>query len=383
MKIGIENVGIDDYVIIVAGLAMIPFTGLGMLLGFKGLGKDMWEVPFDNITYIFEIYFIDESIFFLILALTKTAIILFYLRIFPDRGFRKIAYGMLAINVIWGFVVILITIFQCAPVHYFWERWDKTTNGKCNNSHAQAWASAIVNIVLDLAILILPLPQLLKVALKPKKKFHVCMMFSVGIFVTITSILRLRTLIQFANSHNPLWDYVPATYWSAIEADVGIICACMPAIRSLLGSYFPALFDTSISSSGGVNSTPYMPPPPQILSQTHRSRAGLKPGDENHFVQLDEIHMDEYTLGGGGGGGGGGGERKTEREKMRERREKEMAGDLEDDDDHDHAYPGGATADFHSEHGSERGIIQKRSESQMEQRRSLEKGRRGTMGLAV
>lgn len=37
-------------------------------------------------------------------------------------------------------------------------------------------------------------------------------------------------------------DYVGVGYWSTIEVDVGIICACLPAIRSLLRGCWPTMF---------------------------------------------------------------------------------------------------------------------------------------------
>jgi hypothetical protein len=44
-------------------------------------------------------------------------------------------------------------------------------------------------------------------------------------------------------------DYVTLGYWSSIELHVGIICACMPAIRQLLRNVFPsALGSTNIDS---------------------------------------------------------------------------------------------------------------------------------------
>lgn len=40
-------------------------------------------------------------------------------------------------------------------------------------------------------------------------------------------------------------DYVEVGYWSTIEAPVGVICACMPAIRSLFSLVFPRMFGTT------------------------------------------------------------------------------------------------------------------------------------------
>jgi hypothetical protein len=41
-------------------------------------------------------------------------------------------------------------------------------------------------------------------------------------------------------------DYVEIGYWSTIEVDVGVICACMPAMRSFFVHLFPKLFGTTV-----------------------------------------------------------------------------------------------------------------------------------------
>jgi hypothetical protein len=53
-------------------------------------------------------------------------------------------------------------------------------------------------------------------------------------------MLRLKWLIQFANTENVTWDYTPVGYWSTLEVHVGIIIACLPALRSLQHRLFPS-----------------------------------------------------------------------------------------------------------------------------------------------
>lgn len=91
--------------------------------------------------------------------------------------------------------------------------------------------------------------------------------------VTLVSILRLSSLIHFAATQNltcefslscPMivclhssfkGDYVTVGYWSTVECDVGVICACLPAIRSLLRQAAPGMFgDTEQTKSYGMNS---------------------------------------------------------------------------------------------------------------------------------
>lgn len=68
--------------------------------------------------------------------------------------------------------------------------------------------------------------------------------------VTVISIVRLQSLITFANSSNATWDNLPVSLWSTIEINVGIICACMPTVRLLLLKLFPKLSSTYRDMSG-------------------------------------------------------------------------------------------------------------------------------------
>lgn len=64
--------------------------------------------------------------------------------------------------------------------------------------------------------------------------------------VTIVSILRLQSIIQFrAGSLNPTWDYFDVSIWSVVEINVGLICICLPSFRVLLVRLFPKLQGTT------------------------------------------------------------------------------------------------------------------------------------------
>jgi hypothetical protein len=67
--------------------------------------------------------------------------------------------------------------------------------------------------------------------------------------VTVVSILRLQSLLQFANSTNLTWDNLAVTTWSTVEINVGIICACMPSLRVLLVRIFPKILGSTRNTS--------------------------------------------------------------------------------------------------------------------------------------
>lgn len=59
--------------------------------------------------------------------------------------------------------------------------------------------------------------------------------------VTVMSVLRLQSLINFASKSNSTWEFYDVSLWSTIEICVGIMCACLPTVRLLLVKLFPIL----------------------------------------------------------------------------------------------------------------------------------------------
>src|SRR5690242_5691611 len=67
----------------------------------------------------------------------------------------------------------------------------------------------------------------------------------------VISLIRLSTLSKGIHTQDPCWDNAPAAYWSVIELNCGIMCACLPTLRPLAQKYIPRLVPTSYGSGGG------------------------------------------------------------------------------------------------------------------------------------
>lgn len=104
----------------------------------------------------------------------------FCLRIFPRKELRTTVYSLIGISAAFGTAFTLTCLFNCTPVSYIWESWDGEHKGKCINFHIFAWVHAAINIVLDITIIAVPIPELLRLSLSKKKKFYIIMMFSFG-----------------------------------------------------------------------------------------------------------------------------------------------------------------------------------------------------------
>lgn len=125
--------------------------------------------------------------------LTKVSILLFYvsdrtvkpyvktnmikLRVFPSQKFRITTLAIMLSVMISGTVVILIAIFQCWPIS---GAWNPANKSRCIDVNALAYGASGVNIAQDIIIMVLPIPQLLKLEMTRKKRFHLLFMFGLG-----------------------------------------------------------------------------------------------------------------------------------------------------------------------------------------------------------
>lgn len=111
----------------------------------------------------------------------KLSILAFYLRIFTTKSFRLATYIVMTVIIAFLVTCEFITIFQCTPISFAWKGWKGEMKGHCINIWALAWFTSPFNIVLDIVVMALPLPHLLRLNLSRKKKFQVASMFSVGL----------------------------------------------------------------------------------------------------------------------------------------------------------------------------------------------------------
>lgn len=157
-----------------------------------GLGRDIWTVPFNDITLTLEYFNILTYIYICLTWLTKVSILLLYLRLFPDVTFRNIVKGMIvSFGIIWvGF--LLGSILRCQPVSYAWKFWDGEHQGTCPDIlvSAQGWPHVAFNISADLIVLLLPLPTISRLNLPLEKKLSVMFMLSTGILWVDTVLSR-------------------------------------------------------------------------------------------------------------------------------------------------------------------------------------------------
>ncbi|KAH6952510.1 hypothetical protein BKA56DRAFT_605028 [Ilyonectria sp. MPI-CAGE-AT-0026] len=250
---------VDDLITALATVFIIPISGVIIAAVKTGLGRDIWMLEPEEITEFLKLYYFAELLYPLCLYPSKAAFLFFYLRIFWSQTFRRITYGTIVFTCAAGLSSTIVNIFQCRPVSYAWTGWDGEHTGHCMNMNYQAWSNAGISIALDFWIIGLPISQIASLTWHWRRKAEAFLMFGIGLFITIVSIIRLRYLVFYQRTVNPTWDLVPLTNWSLVEVDVGVICACMPALRILITRVLPDLLTSSDSNRRPAPTGPPMP----------------------------------------------------------------------------------------------------------------------------
>ncbi|KAH8667855.1 hypothetical protein BGZ61DRAFT_289313, partial [Ilyonectria robusta] len=305
------GLGIDDWLILGTFVSVVASTVCNIRGAVpNGVGRDIWTLTPTNITRNTLSFYIMGVLYFAQIALMKMSLLFFYLRIFPGQLIRHLLWGTIIFNALFGVSYIFVAIFNCHPISFFWNRWDGEHKGRCTDLNAIAVSNATISIALDLWMLVLPISQLGSLNLHWKKKVGVALMFCVGTFVTVISILRFHSVLQFgSNSHNPTWDYTDLSIWSMAEVNVGIMCACMPAIRLLLAQTFPKVLGSSrrsvtegqgdkdqsgngnlrVNTTSDIDRSQHKGIPSKGVDRQRIGDVDLSDGDEARLVHMDDL----------------------------------------------------------------------------------------------
>ncbi|SPJ70988.1 uncharacterized protein FTOL_00716 [Fusarium torulosum] len=181
---------------------------------------------------------IPARIFYaLFLWCLKLGLLAFYSRFIDVFRWGKSVADALWWFIIATFVAVLITILaECRPLSLMWalNRDDNSntlkfatlwmsanvvTEAACNRAVGNLILMAVCNIVINLALIILPFPMLRHLRLDLKEKLQLGFLFSVGTVLVAITILRLPLILNESVSQKS------RSLWASIE----ILCACVVA----------------------------------------------------------------------------------------------------------------------------------------------------------
>ncbi|MCJ1405072.1 hypothetical protein MMC11_008298 [Xylographa trunciseda] len=223
----------DDWLIVAAlvmtwsaCLLMITSTqhGFGQHMAVEGSFEDRVGVA----SYWFKSFYAYETVYTVGITLTKYSILLFYSRIFKERYFKLALWVTTGIVTVWFVAIELSVLLECIPIHALWD----FGPGQCIDLKAFFLGSGVPNVILNVVILVLPLPMIWTLQIERSQKIALSSVFLLGGFIVIVSIVRV-VILNSLEEVDITWEFVNAGLWTSVEPAIGVCSACLPIMRSL------------------------------------------------------------------------------------------------------------------------------------------------------
>ncbi|KAL4908219.1 hypothetical protein BDW74DRAFT_147073 [Aspergillus multicolor] len=246
-----KSLWVDDWATLSSAILEAVYAGLTVAQTRWGLGLNAEYLPEANEIMMGKMQYIEGPIYTLALLGFKISLLTSYLRFGGFiRLYRMVILGVIVACVCNQIAFTFVISFGCNPVA---RQWDKAIPGTCIDTVASYYGIAGTSLGFDAIIITLPLPILGKLQLKLRQKIFLCMLFSLGFFVTIIQIIRIFT-VKHLKTYT---DSEPVILWSHVEVSLGIIISCVPTY----GPYFRAL---------AINISSYRRRPTQGYEQSYR-----------------------------------------------------------------------------------------------------------------
>ncbi|KAI9929526.1 hypothetical protein MW887_000999 [Aspergillus wentii] len=196
---------------------------------FNGVGLSVKSLPHDERQRI-QFKFWAPS-----MAFIKISIILFLKRLLGTlRPYTIISYCLIVFITLWAIAALLVNIFQCKPVQYYY---NKDIAGHCMPGQRQFFqAMGSIALVEDVIVLCLPIPVVWKLQITSRQKIAITIVFSLGGLVCIFSLMRLIEFRNFVVT-DLASSSAKESVWTCLEIDIAIICGSLPLMKPLLAGF--------------------------------------------------------------------------------------------------------------------------------------------------
>ncbi|OTA98156.1 hypothetical protein M426DRAFT_120744 [Hypoxylon sp. CI-4A] len=168
----------DDWTVYIALALNIATCGMCLKLLDLGLGFHRQVVP-QGVEPFLKLFWALYYVFDTGTAVSKASALFFYARLFgiANTRFKHALWVVHAMNGIWLVGVLLRALFMCSPIE---KAWKSELPGHCNNTSVSWLGSVISSLVIDIIILVLPLPILWNLHMKAVRKIQITGVFVCG-----------------------------------------------------------------------------------------------------------------------------------------------------------------------------------------------------------
>ncbi|TDZ20098.1 hypothetical protein Cob_v007164 [Colletotrichum orbiculare MAFF 240422] len=245
----VKTIGIDDYMMIMAALCAL---GGGMVIfviqAFYGLGRHKDTIAKADQVFFSKVGFFQSIISAIAaLAFLKISIALSLLRLSKNVWYSRCLWALIVFVVGYTVMAWLSFFLYCTPLEGYW---NKSLKPSCYNIKLFvnfALVNTAFNIFTDVCFATLPIPIIWVLQMKLRTRVYLIVILSLGYFAVAMGVIKAFYQIAQPSSKDGTF-YQSIQFWGFLQLNLGIIAACAPALKPLVGRAL------KISSSRRYNS---------------------------------------------------------------------------------------------------------------------------------
>ncbi|MCJ1269870.1 hypothetical protein MMC22_009763 [Lobaria immixta] len=260
--------GADDFCVFIAWI----LGWAGFVTAYtemrNGLGTHLIRLTPEQFRGLLKGFIIISLTYQLAVMFTQLSILFLYKRIFTlqKRWFRNTLYVLAILSITCEIAIFFAGLLFCTPIHF---AWNKSVKGHCVNVQMIYVFADVLNLLVDFAIVIAPIPLIWSLHMTRSAKWGVSVMFLLG----DTDI--------------------PVTDWTEAEHHLGIVSACLPCFRPLFHGIHGLLSThhrTSSSNKASSGRTPQARP----VADTYKTLDGKETPMNGSKIAL--VPCDQWTV---------------------------------------------------------------------------------------
>ncbi|KAH7122025.1 hypothetical protein B0J13DRAFT_155884 [Dactylonectria estremocensis] len=220
----------DDYMSVLSMIFAVLYSILCIAQTRYGLGLPIALRPDENLVKYTRINFAGRPIYQVGISFFKIALLISYLRLLSGTDhctYRGVVWFTIGAVFLSHLGCALCLILACKPVT---KSWNPLQDGTCLPAGPSFTAYAVVTIVADVIVAILPLPVLLRLEIRLAKKVGLVTIFGLGLFTTICSIMRYQQIDRIQNGDG---NSTMLVMWGTIEFNIGNMVSSLPFLAPI------------------------------------------------------------------------------------------------------------------------------------------------------
>ncbi|KAI3331961.1 hypothetical protein HD806DRAFT_478908 [Xylariaceae sp. AK1471] len=229
--------GLDDWLVIASLLGQ--FVTAGICIGAVEQGAVGYHVEYlervnpGAVTLFFQYFTVLSAWYYVTVTITKLAICVLYLRLFPQRSVLVLLYITAAVMILMTLAHVIVSLAGCRPFSANWAPIDVQATHCINREAFSIW-STFPNVLTNVVLLALPLPIVWSLHTSTQTKVALTFTFVIGSHGLVASILRFSTLFNTRFFIDAPYHAVTLLVWNNVEPGLYLISACLLKSRPLL-----------------------------------------------------------------------------------------------------------------------------------------------------